>query len=57
MPTVRSAEALAAPEIRDPFAQQGFVVAASPPDEFAVFVRAEVEKWRGVVRAGNIRAD
>ncbi len=51
------AEALSAPEIRDPFAQQGFVVAASPPDDFAAFVRAEVEKWRGVVRAGNIRAD
>ncbi len=47
-------DALAAPEIRDPFAQQGFVVAASTPEAFAAFIRAEVEKWRAVVRAGNI---
>jgi tripartite-type tricarboxylate transporter receptor subunit TctC len=47
-------DALAAPEIREPFAQQGFVVAASAPEDFASFIRAEVEKWRAVVRAGNI---
>ena len=46
--------ALAAPEVRDPFARQGFIVGATTPDEFAAFIRAEVEKWRGVVRAGNI---
>jgi tripartite-type tricarboxylate transporter receptor subunit TctC len=51
------AAALADPAIRDPFAQQGFVVAASTPEEFAALVRAEVEKWRDVVRAGNIRPD
>jgi tripartite-type tricarboxylate transporter receptor subunit TctC len=51
------AAALADPAIRDPFAQQGFVVAASTPEEFAALVRAEVEKWRAVVRAGNIRPD
>jgi tripartite-type tricarboxylate transporter receptor subunit TctC len=51
------AAALAAPEIRDPFAQQGFVVGATPPDAFAAFVREEVAKWREVVRARNIRPD
>jgi tripartite-type tricarboxylate transporter receptor subunit TctC len=46
--------ALAAPEVREPFARQGFIVGATTPDEFAAFIRAEVEKWREVVRAGNI---
>jgi tripartite-type tricarboxylate transporter receptor subunit TctC len=51
------AAALAAPEIRAPFAQQGFIVDAGDPAEFAAFIRAEVSKWREVVRAGNIRPD
>lgn len=48
------AAALALPEIRDPFAAQGFIVAASTPAEFATLVREEVAKWREVVRAGNV---
>ncbi|NGM24086.1 tripartite tricarboxylate transporter substrate binding protein [Roseomonas stagni] len=48
------AAALAQPEIRDPFAAQGFIVAASTPGEFAALVRDEVTKWRDVVRAGNV---
>ena len=49
--------ALADPAIRDPFAQQGFVVAGNTPEQFAALVRAEVAKWREVVRAGNVRVD
>ena len=48
---------LAAPEVREPFARQGFIVGATTPDEFAAFIREEVSKWREVVRAGNIRPD
>lgn len=48
---------LAAPEVREPFARQGFIVGATRPDEFAAFIREEVAKWREVVRAGNIRPD
>jgi len=49
--------ALAAPELREPFARQGFLVGATSPEEFAAFIREEVAKWREVVRAGNIRPD
>jgi tripartite-type tricarboxylate transporter receptor subunit TctC len=28
-----------------------------PPAEFAAFVRRELETWRSVVQAANIRAD
>lgn len=51
------ARAMAAPEIREGFAAQGFLVESTAPADFAAFVAAEVTKWAGVVRAGNVRAD
>ena len=51
------ARAMQAPEIRDAFAQQGFRVEATPPAEFAAFVRAEVAKWARVVKEGGVRLD
>lgn len=51
------ARAMAAPDIRDAFASQGFVVESTPPADFAAFVAAEIAKWAAVVRAGNVRAD
>jgi tripartite-type tricarboxylate transporter receptor subunit TctC len=51
------AKAMASPVIRDSFAQQGFLVESTPPDEFAAFVAREVAKWAEVVRAGNVRVD
>lgn len=51
------ARAMAAPEIRDSFAAQGFIVESTAPADFAAFVAAEVAKWAEVVRAGNVRAD
>jgi tripartite-type tricarboxylate transporter receptor subunit TctC len=51
------ARAMAAPEIRDSFAQQGFLVESTSPAEFASFIAREVTKWAEVVRAGNVRAD
>jgi tripartite-type tricarboxylate transporter receptor subunit TctC len=51
------AAALSAPDVRETFARQGFLVGATTPEEFAAFIREEVAKWREVVRAGNIRPD
>ena len=51
------ARAMASPEIRDSFAQQGFIVESTMPADFAAFVGREVAKWAEVVRAGNVRAD
>jgi tripartite-type tricarboxylate transporter receptor subunit TctC len=51
------AKAMASPAIRDTFAQQGFIVESTTPDDFAAFVAREVAKWAEVVRAGNVRVD
>lgn len=46
--------AMQAPEIKDSFAQQGFLVEATTPSDFAGFVAAETARWGAVVRAANI---
>jgi tripartite-type tricarboxylate transporter receptor subunit TctC len=51
------ARAMAALDIRDSFAQQGFIVESTTPADFAGFVAAETRKWADVVRAGNVRLD
>jgi tripartite-type tricarboxylate transporter receptor subunit TctC len=51
------ARAMTAPEIRDAFAQQGFIVESTTPADFTAFIAREVAKWAEVVRAGNVRAD
>ena len=48
------ARGMQAPEIKDSFAQQGFLVEATTPADFARFVAAETERWGAVVRAGNV---
>jgi len=35
----------------------GFDAAPMPPAAFAAFVRSELETWRAVVQAANIRPD
>jgi tripartite-type tricarboxylate transporter receptor subunit TctC len=48
------ARAMQAPEIKDSFAQQGFLVEATTPTDFATFVASETARWGAVVRAGNV---
>ena len=49
--------ALRAPAVASRMAELGFDIVASSPDDFASFQVAEIERWRQVVRAGNIRAE
>ena len=49
------AKALRSPEAEKRFAEQGAVIVASPPDEFAKFFRAEVAKWAKVVKEIGIK--
>lgn len=49
--------ALHHPETKQRLAEMGFEVVGSTPEEFAAFQRAEIERWRRVVRAGNIAAE
>lgn len=42
------------PEIRTKVSEQGAEVVASTPEEFAKFVREEIERWRAVVKATGV---
>ncbi|WP_198377006.1 Bug family tripartite tricarboxylate transporter substrate binding protein [Neoroseomonas rubea] len=48
---------LARAEVATVLGRIGFDPAPMAPDAFAAFVRAELETWRAVVQAANIRAD
>ena len=50
-------KALAQPEVKQRFAEQGLDAAPSTPAEFAAFIRTEIDKWARVAKAANIKAD
>ncbi len=47
---------IARPEVVEMLTRIGFDAAPMPPAAFAAFVRTEMETWRAVVQAANIRA-
>jgi tripartite-type tricarboxylate transporter receptor subunit TctC len=49
--------ALGAPDVKEKLAKSGNEYVMSPPDEFVVFLRAEIAKWSKVVREANIRIE
>lgn len=50
--------AIASPEVRDRFAQQGASPsAAQTPEQFGTFIRAEITKWAEVARVAGARVD
>lgn len=51
------ASLLKAPETRERFLAQGALASGIPPEEFAAFVRREVEKWGKVAKAANVKVD
>lgn len=48
---------LETPEVRDRLALSGAETVSSTPQEFAGFVKAEIAKWRRVVRSAGIRLE
>jgi tripartite-type tricarboxylate transporter receptor subunit TctC len=48
---------LALPETKDRFQNAGVEATGGSPEDFARFIRGEVDKWGKVVRDANIRAD
>ncbi len=50
-------KAMDAPDIREFFGSQGFIVGGSTPEQFRTFIEAEVGKWARVVKAANVKVD
>ena len=50
-------KALEAPDIKEFFGSQGFIVGGSTPEQFRALVDAEVPKWERVIKAANVKVD
>ena len=48
------AKAMALPDVKEKCAQLGFEVVANKPDEFAAYIKKEVDKWSKVIKDANI---
>jgi len=51
------AKALRSPETEKRFSEQGVVIVASSPDEFAKFFKTELARWAKVVKETGIKAE
>jgi tripartite-type tricarboxylate transporter receptor subunit TctC len=51
------AKAMASPQLRDVWTQQGASPGGNTPSEFGAFVKAEIAKWADVVKASGARID
>jgi tripartite-type tricarboxylate transporter receptor subunit TctC len=47
-------KAMALPDVKEKCAQLGFDPIANKPDEFAAYIKKEVEKWGKVIKDANI---
>ncbi|MDB5957713.1 tripartite tricarboxylate transporter substrate binding protein [Ramlibacter sp.] len=54
---VAARTAARAPEFRRRLEQEGLVVSAGTPEELEAYVRAEVARWRKVVKENNVKVD
>jgi tripartite-type tricarboxylate transporter receptor subunit TctC len=52
-----TADVLRQPEIVDALAKQGLQPTRSSPEEFASFIKSDMERWAAVVKAANITPD
>jgi tripartite-type tricarboxylate transporter receptor subunit TctC len=50
-------KALAAPDIKQKFAEQTVEISGSTPEEFDKYIRAEIAKWSKVVKASGAKPD
>jgi tripartite-type tricarboxylate transporter receptor subunit TctC len=49
--------AVALPEVKERLSALGFDPVANTPEEFAAYIRAEVDKWAKVIREANIKIE
>jgi tripartite-type tricarboxylate transporter receptor subunit TctC len=50
-------QALKVPEVRERLIKQGFDVIGSTPEEFDVYLRAELQRWSKVVKESRASVD
>jgi tripartite-type tricarboxylate transporter receptor subunit TctC len=50
-------KALRAPDVVEKLSGQGAEPVGSTPEEFAAFIRSEIDKWAKLVKAANMRTD
>jgi len=48
-------EAMRSPDVKEKLLGQGTVLAGNSPEEFAAFIRSEIDKWSKVVAAAGIK--
>jgi tripartite-type tricarboxylate transporter receptor subunit TctC len=48
-------EAMRSPEVREKLAAQGATLIGNTPEEFAAYLRSEIDKWGKVVKAAGIK--
>jgi tripartite-type tricarboxylate transporter receptor subunit TctC len=48
-------EAMRTPEVKEKLASQGAILVGDTPEEFAGYLKAEIAKWAGVVKAAGIK--
>ncbi|MGT2455557.1 Bug family tripartite tricarboxylate transporter substrate binding protein [Cupriavidus basilensis] len=48
---------LAMPEVRDKLANLGVDVVGSTPEEFVAYLRAEIQKWTGVIKEAGVTVE
>jgi tripartite-type tricarboxylate transporter receptor subunit TctC len=44
-------------DVADMLNQQGALPVGDTPEQFAAYVKAEINKWGAVVKSANIKAD
>lgn len=47
-------KALALPSVRESLSRQGFEIMGGSPQEFAAFMKADIEKWSRLVKSANL---
>src|SRR5262245_8737475 len=48
-------EAMQSPDVKEKLLSQGAVLSGNKPEEFAAFIRSEIDKWGKVVQAAGIK--
>jgi tripartite-type tricarboxylate transporter receptor subunit TctC len=50
-------KALAAPEVRDKLQAQGAEILGSTPEQYAAYLKAEIERWGKVIKSSGVQFD